>query len=194
MGCLEWHYLRLERRGHTAKNGTPGDAMMVVELPEVEPRNGWYCKLFWWICIACCTITRPDDVIQQLPCSHDYVIWVGGLGRHDDKIFHKLSFHFAKDTKLVNDRWRHCTFEYSCEVDVHCLHVVHCLFANYHSPLHCFHGLDSILKAIVEAIRQRFHKVQCLLFTDRHSINYIYALVCNLPIRDIHEIGRLICN
>ena len=80
-------------------------------------------------------------MIQQLPCSHDYVIWVGGLGRHDDKIFHKLSFHFAKDTKLVNDRWRHCTFEYSCDVDVHCLHDVHGLFANYHSPLHCFHGL-----------------------------------------------------
>ena len=156
-----------------------------------------------------CTTTRPDDVIQQLSCIYDYVIWVGGLGRHDGKFLHKLSFTpFAKDTKLVNDRWRHCTqliFAYSCEVDVSTLsdnqqsteqhlHVVHCLFADYHSPFHCFYGLDSILKAIVEGIRQRFHKVQCHLFTDRHSINNMYALVCNLPIHDIHEIGRLICN
>ena len=57
-----------------------------------------------------CTTTRPDDVIQQLSCIHDYVIRVGGLGPHDGKFLHKLSFTpFAKDTKHVNDRWRHGT-------------------------------------------------------------------------------------
>ena len=40
----------------------------------------------------------------------------------------------------------------------------------------------SFMKKVVEAIRQRYHKVQC------HQLhNKLYAFVCNLPIHDIHD-------
>ena len=138
--------------------------------------------------------------IQQLPCIHDYVIRVGGLGRHDDNFFTICPLIILRripKSSMIDG----CTAHSSYSNTVARLMFLLCPIMNSRlnsasmqctafSPPTTPRFVVSRLLASVEAIRQRFHKVQCHLFADRHSINNIYALVCNLH---IHEIERLIC-